>query len=482
MTMRRLDRAQLPIVAMALALCGVAGALASARTPAAPLVGVVAVVAMMSLVTWRHGVTALLVVLPFSGVPVFMAGESGLALRDLAIILPADAGFALWVTSRREAVLPQLGVALPALAVFTALVVAEVSTAPSLLVGAIGTKVWLAYVPMLALGYHFVRTRSDFDRAMMITAVAGLIPAAIALGEWFLAVRHPQTGVWVNDFGPFRHLYGSWYAQVQANGLALPVGGHRFVVPRVPSTFTGSTQFYLFAMVAYAAGLSRALRTADWRWGACTAVLALAAIASGQRQAYLTVPALAITSVLLAAPARAQLIKMLVVGAAVVAVLLMATTSPLTILGAVPAHAWEAAGTGSAELRGAVSTGIAGHGTGWDTQAALRYGGSASKRYIENWYGKAALELGIVGLAAIVLALASLQWRLFAGLRQIDAASRRAAAPLCAMLALMTATLFKGPVLDLDPMNVYFWLITGMLLSFMAYVRDAGAIEAEVLA
>jgi hypothetical protein len=112
-----------------------------------------------------------------------------------------------------------------------------------------------------------------------------------------------------------------------------------------------------------------------------------------------------------------------------------------------------------------VGVGVVGHGTGWDTQAALRYGGSASKRYVENWYAKAALELGIGGLAAIVVAMASLQWRLLARLHRIEPAARRVAAPMCALLLVMMATLFKGPLLDLDPLNVYFWLIIGMLLS-----------------
>ncbi len=469
----RLDRRQVAPALAALAACAFVGALAGVRAPIAPLIGVAVALAGLSL-AWRRGVLVLLVVLPFSGVPVFMAGESGLAVRDVAIVLPVYAGFALWMTSRRETVLPRVGVALPALALFAVLVVAHVAGAPSLLVGAIGAKVWLAYLPMLAVGYHFVRKAGDFDRAMKLTALIGLVPAAIALAEWFIAARYPQAGVWSNNFGPFRHLYGSWYAQVQANGLALPVGSHTFVVPRVPSTFTSSTQFYLFGMVAYAAGLSKALRTGDWRWGACAAVLALGAIASGQRQAYLAVPALAVASVVLGAPDRARLIKMLLAGAAVVAVLFASASSPLRVVSVLPAHVREAAGTGGGELRGALATGAVGHGTGWDTQAALRYGGSASKRYVENWYGKASLELGVAGLAAIAIALASLQWRLLAGLRRMDGASRRAAAPLCALLALMTATLFKGPVLDLDPMNVYFWLLTGMLLAYIACARRDG--------
>ena len=472
MTMFRIERSQLPIAASALALCAFAGVTAGVRTPMAPLLGISVVVALVTLAAWRNGVMALLIVLPFSGLPVFMAGQSGLAVRDLAIVVPLYAAFALWATDRRAVLLPTLGIALPALALFAALVVAHIALAPSLAIGAVGAKVWLAYVPMIAVGYHYIRTQNDFDRALRLTALIGLIPAGIALGEWFFASHHPQTGVWSNNFGPFRHLYGSWYAQVRTSGLALPAGSHTFVVPRVPSTFTSSTQFYLFSMVAYAAGLSQALRRGQAGWIMCACVLAAGVVASGERQAYVAMPALTATSLIVAGPSRKQLAVIAAAGAVLGLALLALGGAPLTVLSLLPAHSRVELLNAARELRTSGATGFVGHGTGWDTQAALRYGGSASKRYVENWYGKTALELGIVGLAAVVVALGSLQLRLFASLPRIDAPMRRGAAPICVLLLAMIATLFKGPVLDLDPLNVYFWLLTGMLLSYLQIARN----------
>jgi hypothetical protein len=475
MTTLRLERSHLAPAVVVLFVCAIAGATIAVRAPAGPLIGIAVALALVSL-DWRYGVTALLVVLPFSGVPVFMAGRAGLAFRDMAIVLPLYAAFALAMTRRPDAVLPRLGIALPALALFAIVVLAHVALSPSLVVGAIGTKVWLAYIPMIAVGYQYVRTRADFDRAMRLTALLGLVPAAIAVAEWFFATRHPQVGVWTNNFGPFRHLYGSWYAEVSTSGVVWPVGGHRFMVPRVPSTFTSSTQYYLFGTVAFAGGLSQALRTGSPRWTLCAFVLAMGVVASGQRQAYLAVPLVAVASLLLARPGRNQIVVFALAGCGSLIVLTALGSAPLTLLSAIPGHAREQVATAWREFQGSLSGGIVGHGTGWDTQAALRYGGSASTRYIENWYAKAVLELGFAGLAAIAVALASLQWRLLTALRGIDATSRRTAAPLCVVLLVMTATLFKGPVLDLDPLNVYFWLLVGMLL---AYVRPGGSDSAE---
>jgi hypothetical protein len=105
---------------------------------------------------------------------------------------------------------------------------------------------------------------------------------------------------------------------------------------------------------------------------------------------------------------------------------------------------------------------VLGHGTGWDTNAALRYGGVEDGRYIENWYAKAGLELGIAGLVAIAVALSAMLWSLVRALVRADAASRALAGPIVALLVWVAVGLFKGPYVDLDPLNVYFWLLAGV--------------------
>ncbi len=64
--------------------------------------------------------------------------------------------------------------------------------------------------------------------------------------------------------------------------------------------------------------------------------------------------------------------------------------------------------------------------------------------------------------------------------RRIDARSRQLAAPIVALLLVMTAALFKGPYLDLDPLNVYFWLFAGMALAVAARTSDEARVPAEV--
>jgi hypothetical protein len=449
----------------ALGLCALTGAAMAVRPGVAPLVAAAALLAALS-IDWRRGVVALLVVLPFAGLPVFIAGTPGLALRDIAITAPLYAAFALAMLRKDEDAVPPLGIALAALAAFSTLAVIGVVRAPSLETGAIGAKVWLAYAPMLAVGYHYVRRIEDFEGVMRLTALIGLVPAGIALGEWMLAARQGAGDgyTWVNDFGPFAWIYGSWFEHVKWSGVAFGPDGHSIMIPRVPSTFTGATQYFGFAMVAYAAGLAVALRRRTARWALCATVLALAAMASGVRAAYVAVPVLTVASMALAGE-RPRLWAGVALAAIMLVLLGTASgASPWRVATMLPAHAQQQFATASGEMNDALRSAPLGHGTGWDTNSALRHGGSEEQRFIENWYAKTALELGVAGLVCIVVAFASIGARLATRWRRLDRRSRRIAAPALALLAFVAVALFKGPYVDLDPLNVYAWLLVGMLL------------------
>lgn len=456
-------------IALALTVAAATGTAAVwLRPSAAPLVAVGVVLFALSL-SWRRGVMLMLVALPFSGVPVFMAGDAGQAMIDVALVMPMYAGFAFAMTRESEGVLPRLGIALPALAVFVALVVLGTTTSGEpLMVRAIGAKVWLAYVPMLAVGYRYVRRASDFDRVLRITALVGLVPAVLGICEWYYVTRYTDGVLlhWVNNFGPLRYLYGSQYDEVRGAAVAFYGTGHVYVIPRIPSTFTGMPQFYAFALAAFSAGLSQALRHGGMGWKACAVVLGAGAIATGSRLSYVTVPLIASLALVVAGVGRRELTvvaSMAIVGM----VVLLVWPASVEVLRLLPAHFVVEARTAWNELAGSGPLHPLGHGTGWDTQSALRYGATGQTRYIENWYAKASLELGFFGLAAITVVMASLSTRLLTAVRRMAADERRLAAPLVALVLVTVATLFKAPSIDWAPLAVYFWLLTGMVLALV---------------
>ncbi len=456
------NRTLMPVVAVVL-LAVLGGALMAARLSYAPLALGGAAAALLAL-RWRAGVIVLLCALPFAGVPAFLAGEPGLAARDLCIVAPLYAAFALEMTRTHHRIVPTMGVALPALAIFAALVMAQALRSPNVLAGAIGTRVWLAYIPMLAVGYRFVRAPSNFETMVKLTALLGLVPAVLACVECAYAVGR-------GDFGPFEGIYGAWQLTETQRFVVFTTGDGHLRIPRVPATFTGVTQYFGFSLVAFAAALAMAFRRGG-AWRLCAIVLGVGALASGARAAYVALPAIALTALVLSGrlPRRPNVVLL-----AVAAYLLFALVIGSAIAGIaqeLPSHALVSLRTATRELWSGFS--LFGQGTGWDTNAALRYGGVDERRYIENWYAKAMLELGIGGLVAIVVAFASMAWGMLNGLRSMDGDARMLAAPVCGLLMVTTVLLFKGPYVDLDPLNVYFWLLLGALFGLYESATSQG--------
>ena len=201
--------------------------------------------------------------------------------------------------------------------------------------------------------------------------------------------------------------------------------------------------------------------------------MAAGAVASGARAAYVAVPAITVLSVALSGIGTRGAITFTALAAVAFSIVAAAQTDVVSIALGLPSHVELTMRTAAHEMRSSFTP--AGHGTGWDTNAALRYGGVTERRYIENWYAKAMLELGIGGLIAIVAAFVSIAWALLRGLPALDVASRRIAAPVVALLLMTMALLFKGPYIDLDPLNVYAWLLLGAVFGlYRAPERDGG--------
>lgn len=121
-----------------------------------------------------------------------------------------------------------------------------------------------------------------------------------------------------------------------------------------------------------------------------------------------------------------------------------------------------------------------GLGTGIDTGAS-RYAFADPKMFqgvggtwYESWYVKALLELGIVGLLLVVLLMGSIMVRgLHNHFRLRDARLRVVSAAILAFLAWNLVYDMKAQYLDFDPINVYFWLLVGVLAKVAVLDRSS---------
>ena len=137
--------------------------------------------------SWRLSVVLALAYLPVEGllwVALYPHTAPAALAKDFLFVIPAYIGFFYWcMKSKRNFVFP--GFPLLAVVLLAGLVIVEIFNPllDSLLVGLVGAKVWLFYIPMAFLGYHLVRNRSDLDRLLKFMCLMAIIPAVVGIAE-----------------------------------------------------------------------------------------------------------------------------------------------------------------------------------------------------------------------------------------------------------------------------------------------------------
>jgi hypothetical protein len=431
------------------------------------------VAVLFGLHDWRRMVFALLLFLPFAGIPTILlypAPAATRVLKDVYLIVPAYLGFWAWAMQRGGVLrcmpsLPSLGAAL---GLFSLVVVAQVfnPNAGSLAAGAIGVKTWLFYMPLLVLGHNLVDTTDDVQRlfrwmlAIAVLPIAGGIVQALLISAGRVDLAYLP--------------YGDAAVAVSQGFSATTF--HSGSSMKAPSVFTFITQYYNFLLVAIALSFALGLGS-QGRLGrgglyyGFAAVATVAAFLSGSRGAFFTVPLLlGIATVLSGKAAVAVQTAALTAGGLVLAGLAFGTS-----LSAI----WEVSSgllsdylfvSPISEFREAATLGYWGVGTGYNTgPARLADAGFDVTISVENYLAKAMVEVGVVGLVILLAAMALLLIHAVATLRRTpDRRARMYGVGIVALLIVSMVNFWKGSYLDVDPLNVYFWLLAGVLFRLPA--------------
>ena len=432
------------------------------------------------LLRWQRGFYGLLVYLPFAGVVTLsLYPWKGLPMlhpalyKDWLFVFPTYLGFLAAVVLRRERSprLERLPTAL--LIALSLLVLAHMANpgVPNALTGLIGAKVWLFYLPLYVLTFRLVASRRDLVLLLRLLVVLAVFPCAVGVAEYVLAqfVGYPAL---------MDAIYGATAVPATQELTYFEVGGG--LIARIPSTFTFVTQYFGFTLAmlvpCYLAG--RADPSARWRRAArwAFALVVVASFLSGARAAFLFVPLL----LALMYGFDRGFFGVMRAGFYVAGMLLVALAIASIATGALLRHVAElfriyAQDTAYGGLVQAITSVPLGAGTGTNTGPA-RYAFERPEFFIaiQNYYAKAAYELGIPGLLLI--------WGLFAALivlgfrnrrRLQDPALRACAAGLLAFVITMALNCFKGWLIDLDPVNVYFWVFAGLLAKLPYLERSA---------
>ncbi len=361
---------------------------------------------------------------------------------------------------------------------------------------AIGIKVWLFYMPLVILGYFWLETRSELLKVLRLLVVLSWVPATLGFIEF--------VGCHWFGYKQFMTLIYGQAAVGATQGFALFTLGNGTLF-RIPSTFAFSTQYmnYLMAALALSFAFMQSEQSPRWkRFGTLTFYWILfAAYLCGSRAAFAVTPVMVVALCLLdkngvrdipkvlgviflmfialKLPAMILSVKVFVQNISLVAPVLPSPTYPAPGLPKETADislpVWgrmmqslmvhHSYNVGYMSILTAFKGGVLGKGTGMNTGAA-RYAlpDPSMMSGFENYYAKTIAELGVLGLGLVMTCFSSLLFYGFRIYREMSQPlTRQVAGAIFALLAIFTIYNFKGLMIDLDPMNIYFWLLAGVL-------------------
>jgi hypothetical protein len=337
------------------------------------------------------------------------------------------------------------------------------------LVGLVGLKVWLLYIPLYFLGYHLVDSKERLFQITRVILFIGMIPVTIGLLEAFL-IYTGRSGVVYSFYGPAaRAVTMDFGGSVVGTGQSLV---------RIPSTFTFVTQYWTFLLamfpISFALWMESKLKGQQrnlW-YLIFLGMIALAGISTGAKAAFVLTPCYYILVVVLGGNwGQGWKPAVMFAGALIIMATLLDTTLKNLFGFTRDVSIFYAGREGGIFFEHSRVLDITwlGLGPGMTTGPA-RYAVDLLSLAtglvgIEGFYAKTIAEIGVPGLIIVVVLFTRL---LIAGYRAFgrlhDRALRAFGAGILAFLFLQVVYLVKGSFLDIDPLNVYFWLFAGILM------------------
>lgn len=441
----------------------------------------------LSLRNWRFGLYGLLVYLPFAGLVSLRSGQSAMALlaKDLLFVIPAYVSF--FVVHRypiQKTRLPGYFVAAMAFLAILVLIQALNPNLPNFLVPLIGIKVWLLYLPMAFLAAATIQTKGDVVWLFRLLVAVSVIPFAVGFLQRFgveVLGREATTAA----------LYGSSFEGEQYNLLAGfedfggSLGGALY---RINGTFAATGQYSMYGMMMISITLTLLMLDDDRRWRLFAQFMLLVAVVasflSGSRGATVFVPLALAPALILSGNYIALLASALLVPIIYYVAFTYTGIDVSTMFDFVVDYSiYNVQDFGAGQLLATFYEHPLGMGTGINTGGA-RYAFASEQiatqtlSGLEVYYAKVVAELSIVGLIPVFILLFGPLCHAFnRASSRASSPVRQCAAGLFGFFLVIVVINYKGWPLDLDPVNVMFWVLAGVLYKFSAVAADQKARE-----
>jgi hypothetical protein len=431
----------------------------------------------IALTDWRRLTRWVLWFMPFTGIPVILSDHNvlSLLLKDIMFFIPLYLSF--FIFNLRYAKTAHVPKTVLAAMLFLGVLVMLQSlnpAIPNVFVGVIGAKVWLFYMPFSVVVAAAITEPQDHFRLLRIMTALSVIPCTVGLLEWFLSMA-------IGYENAMTVFYGSMARDMTQNFAKFDYGSGFY---RIPSTFTFSTQYFgfLLAMVVVTYIVKETDPSPKWRHYGRLAFyyVVVASFLSGSRSAFLFIPLLVALLYLIDGRLSGMLAGLVLMPILLFTVLDLGGVNPLQILGVTDQLTGDYGTTFVLEAPiMALEQVPYGLGTGMNTGPA-RYLFPGERMPIDNlsfniesYYVKAMVELGVPGPIAVILLFAAL---IAAGLHSRsqtrDRQLKTAVSAYTAFVILMTINSIKGWQLDVDPLNVYYWVFAGAIFK-LPYLKAA---------
>lgn len=336
-----------------------------------------------------------------------------------------------------------------------------------ILMGILGLKVFIGYIPLLACTYYTIRTKKEFLWLTRIHVVLALICCGLGfLQYWMLLTgRCAGTRGYVGD--------DLFKATLEAKCL---VGGSLVFSPevnmiRLPGTFVAPWQWAWFLISNLFVTFASAFNDPSLIWQIISflamALVFVNSVISGQRIALALVPLF--TIVLLVLTGQLANLKRFIpigIGLGILSIVAM-VVFPDVVTQRIDSFVsrWNASPptdfiAHQVEFTSKGQDGFFGHGLGRATNSARVFGDTT---LIETYYPKLLYEIGPIGVIGFLIFVTTLTVLAFKTYRSLkDKHLRGYGASFWVFVMFISYNTYYYP-LDVDPVAVYYWLIAGLI-------------------
>lgn len=426
----------------------------------------------------RYALYSFIFYLPLSGTVTYALGGSPiLQLAKDAIFFPALCAVVIFCFKTKQPLIipPALKIPLIIYATFLGAVLLFVNGTQQLsasgeiplFVGILGLKALVGYLLLITCIFYLIRTKQDLYFLLRSQVVLIIICCSLAFMQYLML----KTGRCEGTVGTGDELFK---ASLEARCL---VGGALLYSPelgqiRLPGTFVAPWQWgwFLISSAFFAFGTAFSDRSPLWRLiGLISmAMVFVMAVLSGQRIALALVPFV----ILLLLIMTGQILNLkrflpIVIGLAILLGFL-AVRYPDVVserLNSLQGR-WQAAPPQAfiaGQIQWAIDNqqGLLGRGLGRATNAARIFGKTV---LVETYHSKVLYEIGPIGLLLMLINYTVLVVTTFRAYRSIkDPSLRGYGASMFTFVFFISYFPYYYP-LDVDPVNVYYWLAAGIAL------------------